>query len=197
MEILEAADELIGEVGYDAVSARDIAERAGVNKALVFYYWGSKSELFDRILERYYAAHREALKDAFATRGSRKERARMVVDAYLDFIESHLNYPRLVQQQLAGGGTHRDAIERHLTPFFEWTVELLKEIAPQKGPLAARHFYLSISGIVTNYFTYAPAITEGWNGDPMSERALKERREHVHWVVDTLLTSLSDEGPRV
>jgi len=196
-QILEAAAELLGERGYDGVSAQDIADRAGVNKALVFYYWGSKSELFDRVLERYYAAHRDALKDAFSTQGTRRERARRVVDAYLDFIEEHRNYPRLVQQQLAGGGTHREAIERHLTPFFEWTVELLKEIAPQQGPLAARHFYLSISGIVTAYFTYAPALQDGWDGDPMSDRALAERREHVHWVVDTLLVSLADEGPRV
>jgi AcrR family transcriptional regulator len=196
MEILEAADTLIGEVGYDAVSARDIAERAGVNKALVFYYWGSKSELFDSILERYYAAHREALQDAFASTGSRIQRAHRVVDAYLDFIEANRSYPRLVQQQLAGGGTHREAIERHLAPFFEWTVELLAEIAPQGGPLAARHFYLTISGIVTNYFTYAPALADAWEGDPMGASALAERRAHIHWVVDTLLTALAQEGPQ-
>lgn len=190
MEILDAADELIGEGGYDAVSARDIAERAGVNKALVFYYWGSKAELFDQVLERYYAAHRDALRDAFATGGTRRERAHRVVDAYLDFIEAHRSYPRLVQQQLAGSGTHREAIERHLTPFFDWTVELLKEVAPASGPLAARHFYLTISGLVTGYFTYAPAVRGAWDGDPLGQDALAERRAHVHWVMDSLLAAL-------
>ena len=48
--ILAAADELFGERGYDAVSARDVARAAGVNKALVFYYFGSMEELFARVL---------------------------------------------------------------------------------------------------------------------------------------------------
>lgn len=194
MEILEAADALIGKAGYDAVSARDIAEAAGVNKALVFYYWGSKAELFDRILERYYQGHREALAEAFASPGSLGERMHHVVDAYLDFIEKNRSYPRLIQQQLTGGGTHRTAVLRHLAPFFEWTTTLLSEIAPAQGPLAARHFYLTISGIVTGYFTYAPALESHWEGDPMSTQALAERRQHVHWLVETLVTALAEEG---
>lgn len=190
IEILDAADSLIGEVGYDAVSARDIAARAGVNKALLFYYWGSKAELFDKILERYYQAHREALAGAFASGGTPRERFHRVVDAYLDFMEEHRSYPRLIQQQLTGGGTHRAAVLRHLAPFFDWTLSLLEEVAPAEGPLAARHFYLTISGIVTGYFTYAPALESRWEGDPMSDEALGERRAHVHWMVDTLLSAL-------
>ncbi|MDY0003647.1 MAG: TetR family transcriptional regulator [Polyangia bacterium] len=196
IEILDAADALIGEVGYDAVSARDIAARAGVNKALVFYYWGSKAELFDKILERYYQAHRQALAGAFEAEGSTRERIHRVVDAYLDFMEQHRVYPRLIQQQLTGGGTHREAVLRHLAPFFDWTLLQLAEVTPRTGPLAARQFYLTISGIVTGYFTYAPALDSRWDGDPMSAEALDERRAHVHWMVDTLLSALDAESEK-
>jgi AcrR family transcriptional regulator len=192
-QILDAAAELLGESGYDGVSARDIAERAGVNKALVFYYWGSKPELFEKVLERYYGAHRQALDQAFRSEGTVMERMHHVLDAYLDFIEEHRIYPRLVQQQLTGGGPHTDMVRRHLATFFEWITESLAEISPKTGPLAAKHFYLSISGIVTNYFTVTPALAEQWGVDPMSPAALAERREHLHWLVDTLLARLQEK----
>jgi AcrR family transcriptional regulator len=193
LQILDAAAELLGESGYDGVSARDIAERAGLNKALVFYYWGSKPELFGKVLERYYDAHRDALEQAFRSEGTLTERMHRVLNAYLDFIEENRIYPRLVQQQLTGGGPHTDMVRRHLATFFEWITEVLAEVSPKTGPLAAKHFYLSISGIVTHYFTVAPAIAEQWGCDPMSTDALAERREHLHWLVDTLLARLQKE----
>jgi len=192
-QILDAAAELMGESGYDGVSARDIAQQAGVNKALVFYYWGSKPELFEKVLERYYDAHRDALEPAFRSEGTMVERMHRVLDAYLDFIEEHRIYPRLVQQQLTGGGPHTGMVRRNLAAFFDWITEALAEISPQTGPLAAKHFYLSISGIVTNYFTVTPALADQWGTDPMSPAALAERREHLHWLVDTLLARLQKE----
>lgn len=192
-QILDAAAKLMGESGYDGVSARDIAEEAGVNKALVFYYWGSKPELFEKVLERYYDAHRDALASAFQSEGTMVERMHRVLDAYLDFIEEHRIYPRLVQQQLTGSGPHTDMVRKNLASFFDWITEALAEVSPKTGPLASKHFYLSISGIVTNYFTVTPALAEQWGTDPMSPAALAERREHLHWLVDTLLARLQEE----
>lgn len=45
--ILQAAAELFSARGYDAASTRDIAERAGVNVALINRYFGSKAGLFE------------------------------------------------------------------------------------------------------------------------------------------------------
>jgi len=191
LQILDAAEQLLGELSYDAVSARDIAERAGVNKALVFYYWGSKEELFERVLQRYYERHRSALAQAFeAGGGALPHRVHQVLDAYLDFIEGNRLYARLVQQQVSGGGPHLELVQRHLADFFAWTTGVLAELAPATGPLSARQLYISISGIVINYFTYAPALGRVWGSDPMSQAALAERREHVHWLVDCLLQGL-------
>ena len=191
LQILAAAEQLLGELSYDAVSARDIAERAGVNKALVFYYWGSKEELFERVLQRYYERHRGALAQAFdESGGALPERVHRVLDAYLDFIEGNRLYARLVQQQVSGGGPHLELVQRHLAEFFAWTTGVLAELAPATGPLSARHLYISISGIVINYFTYAPALGPVWGRDPLSKSALAERREHVHWLVDCLLQGL-------
>jgi len=189
-QILQAAEEVLGEVGYEGASVMEIARRAGVNKALVFYHWGSKADLFEHVLERYYSRHREVLLDAFESEGSLTERFHRMVDAYMDFIDENRLYPRLVQQQISGGGPHLELVQRHLEAFFSWTTRALAQITPDNGPLAARHFYLSLSGIVVNYFTYAPVLGSLWGQDPLSREAVAERREHVHWLVDTMLERL-------
>jgi len=189
--ILEAADELLGEVGYDAASVGVIARRAGVNKALVFYYFGSKEGLVQRVLERYYHAHRAALADAYAAeQGPVRDRLHRMMNAYFDFIAENRRYPRLVQQIVAGAGRHLDLIQNNLAPLFEWITTTLREISPDQGPLAARQFFVTFSGTVINYFTYAPVLERVWGGDPMSAAALEERRQHLHWLVDTILDRL-------
>jgi TetR/AcrR family transcriptional regulator, repressor for neighboring sulfatase len=50
--ILGAAEELFEARGYEAVTVRDIAERAGVSHALVHQYAGSKEDLFRAVLSR-------------------------------------------------------------------------------------------------------------------------------------------------
>jgi len=187
--ILDAADEILGERGYDGMSVRDVAERAGVNKALVFYYYGSKAELFERVLERYYGAHRAALENAFTAGGTLRARLLRTVDAYFDFISEHRRYARLIQQQVAGGG-QKTLIQKNLAPLYEWTTAAISEIAPEDGPLAAKHFFLTFSGVVINYFTYAPILEPLWGGDPLSGSALAERKEHIRWILDTLLNRL-------
>ena len=52
--ILEAAEDLFSASGFDAVTVRDIAERAGISHALVHRYLGSKEDIFRAVL-----AHRQ------------------------------------------------------------------------------------------------------------------------------------------
>lgn len=48
--LLDAAAELFTSEGYDRTTVRAIAERAGVNQALLFRYFGNKEALFARVL---------------------------------------------------------------------------------------------------------------------------------------------------
>jgi len=51
--ILEAAEELFAEEGFDRVSVRHITSAGGVNLAAVNYHFGSREGLIDAVLERY------------------------------------------------------------------------------------------------------------------------------------------------
>jgi AcrR family transcriptional regulator len=192
--ILQAADELFGELGLEGVSVRDVALRAGVNKALVFYYFASKEKLFEAVLERYYQAHRAALESSFKSDAPLSQKLHSLVDAYLDFIEQHRRYPSLVQSLVVGSPAFHPFIQRNLEPMFRFTEAALAGLSPEHGPLAARHFFLDISAAVINTFTYAPVLAPMWGGDPLAPAALAERRKHLHWLADALIAGLTQQA---
>ncbi|GIW46944.1 MAG: TetR family transcriptional regulator [Deltaproteobacteria bacterium] len=51
-KILEAAIELFSEKGFSGTTTKEIAERAGVNEALIFRYFSTKKELYGAIIEK-------------------------------------------------------------------------------------------------------------------------------------------------
>lgn len=192
VQILDSAEQLLGEKGYDGVSIREVADLAGVNKALVFYYYKSKQGLFARVLERYYQAHQEALASAFTKeQGTLRERIHRMIDAYVDFIGSHQHAPRLVQNLLSRGDPEQlKHIQAQMAGLFHWIEDALRDVTPKTGMLAARHFYSDFSGLVVNYFIFAPVLGGLWGEDPLSEKAIEERREHLHWIVEALIDRL-------
>lgn len=185
---MQAAEALLLEGGTAALSAGAVAERAKVNKALIFYYFGSVDALVADVLERYYARHREALEAAFdRPEEDDLERLRAFIDIYFDWMKEHRAYARIVQQQVSTGGVHSKLASVHLTALLRITEARLAELLPARGPLSAKHFHLSLSAMVINYFTYAPMF---WGSDPLSKRALEERRTHLHFTVDAWLAAL-------
>lgn len=189
-KILAAADALFATRGYDAVSMRDVAAEAGVAKAGVFYYFDGKDALYAAVLDGYYRAHEAALSDALGRGGDLRDRLHAVVDAYVDFAADNVRYARMVQRKIAGGGGDLSVVRQNLGLLLRGVESALGDAVPAHGPLAARHFFVTLSGAVLNYFTYAPALEGAWDGDPLSPEGIAERRAHLHWLVDTLLAAL-------
>ena len=51
IQIIETAETLFADRGYDGTSVRDIADEAGVNVAMISYYFGSKEKLMEALFE--------------------------------------------------------------------------------------------------------------------------------------------------
>ena len=51
IQIIETAEELFADRGYDGTSVRDIADVAGINVAMISYYFGSKEKLMEALFE--------------------------------------------------------------------------------------------------------------------------------------------------
>ncbi len=54
--ILQTAEKLFAEKGYDAATVRDIADEAGVNLAMISYYFGSKEKMLESLFHERMVA---------------------------------------------------------------------------------------------------------------------------------------------
>lgn len=52
-EILDAADELFGQKGFDGTSTNDILEKVGIARGTLYYHFKSKEDIMDTLIERY------------------------------------------------------------------------------------------------------------------------------------------------
>lgn len=187
--ILDAAVELFGERGFSGVSVRDIAERAGVKKALVFYHHESKAILLQRALEPYYVSYRAALGEA-EIEGSLGERLHHLLDANIDFIEENFATARLVQIELLLASGQDAPIQEGITALYRAIAEVTSGHLPREGALATHHLFISFSGMINTYFLQARSLQAILGDKPLGVAKLRERRAHIHWMLDAVLAGL-------
>ena len=72
--LLETATELFADRGYAGTSVREIVDRAGVSKPVLYYYFKSKEGLFYAILEWAAGVQQNILNEIFEARGTVLER---------------------------------------------------------------------------------------------------------------------------
>src|SRR5947209_8522315 len=64
--ILDAAETLFAERGFDTVSLQEIGDAAGLSRGTPSYFFGTKQDLYVAVLERVFADREEATRRAFA-----------------------------------------------------------------------------------------------------------------------------------
>jgi AcrR family transcriptional regulator len=107
--ILEAAERLFAERGYEGASLNDIAGEAGLSRGTPSYFFGSKEQLYVDVLDRAFRARQEATRAAFepvhdwcaSEAGPESLRAALAraAEDYVAFLGRHPNFVRLVMQE--------------------------------------------------------------------------------------------------
>jgi AcrR family transcriptional regulator len=97
LQLLDTAEELFSRKGFDGTSVRDIADAAGINTAMISYYFGSKEKLMEEIFERKTLNIREKvdhlLKDDSL---DPLEKMYSLVDMYIDGILQRKTFHRIL-----------------------------------------------------------------------------------------------------
>ncbi len=190
-KILTAADSLFGSVGFDAASTREIAERSGVNKALIYYHFKTKEALLGMVLERHYRRLVETVEQAIGQAGSFRDRMIALVTTYMEFLSENRNFSRIVQRE-ASGGSNLDLIRGHMKPLFDVGRRMLEEQFPstRHGVLAADQLLISFFGLIVSYFSYLSVVETLMEKDPLASTALDDRKRHVLAVLDIMIDAI-------
>ena len=113
-QILDTAEELFSNNGYAATSIRRIADRAGVNPALVHYYFGNKKALLQKVMERAL----EPLGQAIAALKKGNEASpELIADLLITMAAKHPNIPRLlIREVFLPGGEMQQFFTENMAP---------------------------------------------------------------------------------
>ncbi|HEY5776460.1 MAG TPA: TetR/AcrR family transcriptional regulator, partial [Xanthomonadales bacterium] len=113
-QILDTAEELFADNGYAATSIRQIADRSGVNPALVHYYFGQKKLLLQSVMERAI----EPLGAAIAKMKDGPDATpEVIAHLLISMAAKHPNMPRLlIREVFLPGGEMQQYFTDNMAP---------------------------------------------------------------------------------
>jgi AcrR family transcriptional regulator len=200
--ILSAAASEFARKGFAGARVHAIAAEAGVNIALLYYYFDTKEELYTAVLEQLFADWAERVTNALQQEGSSKQKLIAYLEAYFDFVAESPHRPRLVQQEMSQSGTAAtrcvtELATRYVRPVHRILLEILEKGAHQgEFRQVSRDFVYTISATVVSYFTSSAFIQAVTGHDPLTPAKVAERRSSV---IDTISSALfaGPEGKKI
>src|SRR3954447_1266645 len=124
--LLDAAERLLVDAGYGAITTRRLAEEAGVNHGLVHYYFGSNENLLVRALERFTEGLIARQRDLYAAEMPFLEKWRVAI-GYL--VSEDLAYEKVWLELQALAWNHPDLRQRLARVNAEWRAVLTDAFA--------------------------------------------------------------------
>ncbi|MGP1501212.1 MAG: TetR/AcrR family transcriptional regulator [Bergeyella cardium] len=140
IKILEAAEELIAEKGFEETTVRNICQKANINVAMISYYFGSK----EKMLTYLYQYRVQRAKETFAEfahtikDGTPQMQVKEVIKFIIGQMFKYKYFHGFVKQEFR----NTELMDEELQDFYTIVVEKLNQIIKQ--------------GISTGVFLYAP-----------------------------------------
>jgi TetR/AcrR family transcriptional regulator len=194
--ILEAAILEFSENGLAGARTEQIAEAAGVNKALLYYYFQSKEALYTAALES--VAERVVASSMAAMAGERSAGERLVnfVLNHFDRIHSQRTFQSLMQQDMmrlrqGEANALHPLVEKVFRPMMYAVKELLAEGMSTGELICVDEWQMMYAALGANvfYFLSGPVMGMLIGSDPLEPKALKARRKAaIEYLGQTVFT---------
>jgi AcrR family transcriptional regulator len=188
-EILRAAMDEFAERGLGGARIDSIAERAGVNKRLIYYYFGAKDELFLAVLEQTYADIREAERALHLEMANPADAVRRLVAFTWNHYLAHPEFLTLLNSENLHRARHlkqSKRIREMNSPLIQTLADVLERGRSEglfRGGVDPVHLYISIAGLAYFYLSNNHTLSTIFGRDLMSPKALSERLSHITEVV--------------
>ena len=184
--ILQAALMEFAREGLVGARMDTIAEAAGVNKALLYYYFHDKDALYGAVLDAFFAQLLHRIMTVCDQPGTAGQRFLSYVRAHFDSIAESPYYAHIFMGELMsasrGGSPHLDQVfGRYVRPIGVRVLGLVQE-GVERGEfraVQAEQFVPSAIGSIVHYFLTAPLRQKFMKEDTTSQQAINQRRAAV------------------
>jgi AcrR family transcriptional regulator len=203
--ILNVAEELFAEKGFDGTSVRDIAQHAGVNLAMISYYFGSKEKLLESLIELRagyaYGILEELNKDESLSPWDKVDR---LVDFYVDRIIHNMRFHTIMWQE--SSQRSEEIKNRTIGIKLRNLEQITKIIADGQQKKLFRQVDISmtvgtIMGTIS-YYTHSKAyscvnlaLKEDINDEQYHQRLSTRLKAHLKHLLRAHLDIKNDSGP--
>jgi len=181
-KILAAAERIFAREGLAGARTDAIAAEAGVNKALLYYYFKSKARLYEAVIERHLQEFNQRALALLNSPGPARTLLLRYVELHFDFISRrHRHAPLFQQLMMKGGGPPERLFRKYILPRAQALGKLLERgmKAGELRKVDPYHTTLSLAALVVFYFSAAPMLRRTGSPDPYAAANLKRRKREV------------------
>ena len=202
--ILDAAESLFADRGFEGAAMRDIAAGASLNPASLYNHFSSKQALFEAVLERGLRPVFEVL-DTLELVDWSPESLDAATDTFMAQLARQPRLPALLEHEALSGGRHLTHItQKWLRPLFERALATFKETRASGRASALAHWeddelpilLMTFHHVILGNFALVPMLREVLDEDPLSPNAMERGKRFARKVVRLLvLGRASSEAP--
>ena len=191
--ILEAAKSIFQIKGMDGARMQEIADKAGINKAMLHYYYRSKQMLFEDVFKNAFSLLAPQLNAILNDDSSIEEKVRNFTSNYITFISKHPYLPNFIIQEL--NRNPEFIIKLKDTNGFPNIEKFKKQIAIEieNGlikPITAEQLFINIMALNIFPFVAKPLIMAFTNTDAIAYKKIMDSRKTE--VADFIINSIKN-----
>ncbi|MDQ6900197.1 MAG: TetR/AcrR family transcriptional regulator [Candidatus Dormibacteraeota bacterium] len=175
--ILDAAELLFAERGYEAATMAEIAAAAGLSRGTPAYFFRSKERLYRAVLGRAFKETSELIRSADFDTGRFEDATARTIGQYLDFLAARPSFVRLVVRECLDGGRFLQGLPEHLAAIAE-AMRVVGERWPLRSEIDPRHLLLSAISLCW-FPMVARSLTADLGFNPDSSAFTRERTKQV------------------
>ena len=189
LAILAAGEDEFADKGLAGARVDAIAEQAGANKRMLYYYFGSKEDLYVAVLERAYGEMRQAENGLNLANLEPLDAIRRLVEFKFDYYRDHPRMIRLLAGENMQKATFlkRSRRLREMQNSLDIVLHAVLEAGEKKGlvkpGIDPLQLYISIAGLSYFYFSNAATLSTAFGRELMDTVELTARRAHAVEVI--------------
>ncbi len=189
-KILKAAEAIFLRDGYDGSRMQDIADEAGINKALLHYYFRSKDKLFEHVFDLKIGTFFPKADGVFDLDIDFTDKIGLIIEGYINLLRENPYLPLFVLNTV--NNPEKSDFIKKLPIGLMQKIALNYFVELQKGKVRSinpMQFVMSIMGMCVFPFLAQPILMDTFGADKKAFDVLMEQRiEELKLYVKLILT---------